>query len=196
MGASAIVLASASPRRSDLLRKAGWAVTCDPSGVDEIEGCYESPGGLALANARLKWHAVAPRHAGIVLAADTVVWANGKFYGKPSNLEEARGMLVELRGRTHEVVTGVVVGISSGRVEEFQVSTLVTFREVDDTFIADYVLSIDPLDKAAGYAAQDDDGRLIASVQGSMTNVIGLPMERLSEVLSEAFGAGPQRLQR
>lgn len=196
VGGGLIVLASASPRRLELLREAGWVVECDPSGADEVEDGYDSAAGLALANARLKWRAVAPRHGGIVLAADTVVRARGKFYGKPADLDEACQMLYELRGRTHEVVTGVVVGIFGGRVEEFDVSTAVTFREVDDAFISDYLRRIDPLDKAGGYAAQGDDGRLILAVTGSLTNVIGLPMERLAEVLEEGFGATPQRLQR
>ncbi len=150
MNPSRIVLASASPRRSDLLVSAGWEVFCDPSGVPEIEGGSLSPAALALENARLKWAAVAPRHGGIVLAADTVVWARGKFYGKPSDLDDARRMLRELGGRAHEVVTGVVVGIFGGRIEEFAERTEVVFREIDEEFIEEYVRSIDPLDKAAG----------------------------------------------
>lgn len=144
----------------------------------------------------MKWAAVAPRHGGIVLAADTVVWARGKFYGKPSDLDDARRMLRELGGRAHEVVTGVVVGIFGGRIEEFAERTEVVFREIDDEFIEEYVGSIDPLDKAAGYAAQGDGGRLIERYDGTLTNVIGLPMERLGEVVGEAFGLVPQRLQR
>lgn len=180
----------------DLLVGAGWDVVCVPSGADEIEGGNCPPAELALENARLKWLPVAASHSGIVLAADTVVWGNGKFYGKPADLDEARCMLRELGGRTHEVVTGVVVGIAGGRVEEFFESTQVSFRQIDDEFIEGYVRSINPLDKAAGYAAQGDDGQLIARCEGSLTNVIGLPMERLGEVLLGAFGVVPQRLQR
>lgn len=200
MGSSAarIVLASASPRRRDLLAGAGWDVVCVPSGAEEIAGGSWSAEGMALENARLKWRAVASHHDAIVLAADTVVWAGGKFYGKPVDHDDARRMLRELGGRTHEVVTGVVVGVAGGRVEEFFESTRVTFREIDEGFIEEYVRLVDPLDKAGGYAAQGDDGRLIAGYEGSLTNVIGLPMERLGEVLEGEFGVVPvpQRLQR
>lgn len=131
-----------------------------------------------------------------MLAADTVVWARGRFYGKPCDLDDARRMLRELGGRAHKVVTGVVVGIFGGRIEEFAETTEVVFRGIDEAFIEEYVRSIDPLDKAAGYAAQGDGGRLIERHDGSLTNVIGLPMERLGEVLGEAFRRVPQRLQR
>lgn len=193
---SRIVLASASPRRLELLREGGWEVVCDVSGAEEIEGEAYIPAVLALENARLKWRAVAPRHGGVVVAADTVVTHNRRYYGKPASLADARRMLGELRGGTHEVVTGVVVGIASGRIEEFYESTRVTFRNVDDAFISSYVSMGDPLDKAAGYAAQGDAGQLIERIDGSRSNVIGLPMERLGAVLFDAFGMVPQRLQR
>ena len=104
-----IVLASASPRRLHLLREAGYDVEVDISGAEEIEDHSLTPDNLALENARLKWCAIAARRPDdYVLAADTVVWLGGRFYGKPANLAEARQMLASLVGRTHEVVTGVV----------------------------------------------------------------------------------------
>jgi septum formation protein len=189
-----IVLASVSPRRLDLLRATGFEVVCDPSGVAEIESGFSSPHELALVNAGLKWQAVAIRHKEILVSADTVVWGNNKFYGKPRDLIEAKLMLNELGGRTHEVVTGVVVGIPGGRVESFAESSRVTFRAIDEVFIDSYLKSINPLDKAAGYAAQGDGGRLISALEGSLTNVIGLPMERLGEVLASKFGVLPSAL--
>ena len=191
-----IVLASASPRRLELLTDAGWIVECDPSGAVEIESGMDTPADLAMANARLKWEAVAHRHTGVVLSADTVVWMGGKSYGKPADRQEARQMLRELSGATHEVVTGVKVGIFGAWVVEFHVSSLVTFRAVDEAFISDYVERINPLDKAAGYAAQGDDGRLISRIEGPLSNVIGLPIEKVQEVLSADFGMTAQRLQR
>ena len=185
-----LVLASASPRRLQLLKQAGFHVEVDISGAEEIEDHALTPDNLALENARLKWRAIATRRPeDFILAADTVVWLGGRFYGKPSDLAEARQMLASLVGRTHEVVTGVVVGRLSGCVE-FAEHSMVTFHDLNSVSIARYLESINPLDKAGGYAAQDDDGRLIAKIEGSRSNVIGLPMERLAEVL-----LGAQRLQ-
>ena len=106
-----VVLASGSPRRLHLLKEAGFQVEVDISGAEEIEDHSMSPDKLALENARLKWQVIAARRpADLILAADTVVWLAGRFYGKPSDLAEAHQMLASLVGRTHEVVTGVVVG--------------------------------------------------------------------------------------
>lgn len=180
-----LVLASESPRRLQLLREAGWEVEVDVSGADEIEDHSLQPDFLALENARLKWRAIAARRpADFIVAADTVVWRDGKFYGKPADLEDARRMLAFLVGRSHEVVTGVVAGRLADPVE-FAERSLVTFHDLTPASIEGYLSSINPLDKAGGYAAQDDEGRLIARIEGSLSNVIGLPMERLAEVLQE-----------
>ena len=185
-----VVLASASPRRLYLLKQAGFHVEVDVSGAEEIEDHSLTPGNLALENARLKWRAIASRRPDdFILAADTVVWLEGRFYGKPADLQEARQMLASLAGRTHEVVTGVVVGRLADYAE-FEEHSMVTFHDLDLESIDRYLESINPLDKAGGYAAQGDSGRLIAKIEGSSSNVIGLPMERLAEVLRDA-----QRLQ-
>ncbi len=185
-----IVLASASPRRLDLLRDAGWQVSVDVSGVQEIEDDSIRPEVLALENARLKWSAIAGRRPrDLIVAADTVVWFAGRFYGKPKTLIEAQAMLATLVGQTHEVVTGVVVGSFSEPVE-FAEHSRVSFHELNADSIESYLLSINPLDKAGGYAAQDNDGRLIAKIEGSLSNVIGLPIERLTELIG-----GDQRVQ-
>lgn len=185
-----LVLASASPRRLELLKNAGWPVEVDVSGAEEIEDHSMGPDTLALENARLKWRAIASRRPlDFIVAADTVVWHGGRFYGKPADLQEARQMLASLAGRTHEVVTGVVVGRFADYAE-FSEHSMVTFHDLDLESIDRYLESINPLDKAGGYAAQGDSGCLIAKVEGSLSNVIGLPMERLAEVLRDA-----QRLQ-
>ena len=185
-----VVLASASLRRLHLLKEAGYDVEVDISGAEEIEDHSLTPGNLALENARLKWRAIAARRPDdVILAADTVGWLGGRFFGKPADIAEARQMLALLVGRTHEVVTGVVFGRLSG-CEEFAEHSMVTFHDLNAESIERYLESINPLDKAGGYAAQDDDGRLIAKIEGSVSNVIGLPMERLGEVLR-----GAQRLQ-
>ena len=180
-----LVLASASPRRLQLLRHAGWEVEVDVSGSEEIEDHSLKPDFRALENARLKWRAIATRRpTDFIVAADTVVWRDGKFYGKPADLEDARRMLALLVGRSHEVVTGVVAGRLAGPVE-FAERSRVTFHDLSPASIEGYLASINPLDKAGGYAAQENGGRLIAKIQGSLSNVIGLPMERLAEVLQE-----------
>jgi septum formation protein len=185
-----LVLASASPRRLELLKNAGWPVEVDVSGAQEIEDHSMSPDTLALENARLKWRAIALRRPqDFIVAADTVVWLGGRFYGKPADLQEARQMLVSLAGQTHEVVTGVVVGRLADYTE-FAEHSMVTFYDLNLESIDRYLESINPLDKAGGYAAQGDNGRLIANIEGSLSNVIGLPMERLAKVLR-----GAQRLQ-
>ncbi|MFA7344813.1 MAG: Maf family protein [Terrimicrobiaceae bacterium] len=182
-----IVLASASPRRKQLLEGAGYEVTCIVSGAEEIEDHSFSPTDLALTNATRKAERVAkhtPRE--IVIAADTVVWKEGRFFGKPSDTEDAFRMLKELAGHTHEVVTGVVVCFPGGETKAFAESSLVTFHSLDDEGIRLYLDAIHPLDKAGAYAAQDDNGRIIKKIAGSVTNVIGLPLERLEGVLRRA----------
>lgn len=179
---SPLVLASASPRRLDLLQAAGWEVIAAPSGADEIECDLRSPAELSLANARLKWAAVSPSYAKhTVIAADTVVWMEGRFFAKPVNRAHAEQMLKTLVGRTHQVVTGVVAGTSGVQPAEFFDVSFVAFHPLDDGQIRSYLDTINPLDKAGAYSAQDDDGKLIAGIEGSRTNVIGLPMEKLAE---------------
>lgn len=179
-----VVLASASPWRKNLLEEAGYDVECVVSGADEIEDHSIPPAHLALENASRKAAVVAPGYLNdIVIAADTVVWRSGKFFGKPSSLAEAFLMLSELSGETHEVVTGVVIHFPGRGIRKFSESSLVTFHELDDVALREYLGSIEPLDKAGAYAAQDDNGRMIKTIEGSVTNVIGLPLERLREVL-------------
>jgi septum formation protein len=179
-----IVLASASPRRLHLLRAAGWEVEPAASGVAEREDEELAPDALALENARRKWEAVASvRPHALVLAADTVVWLDGRFFGKPTDHAHAERMLAALVGRTHLVVTGVVAGCVADQSVAFAETSHVSFHPLGIAAIRRYLASIDPLDKAGAYAAQDHDGQLIAHIEGSVTNVIGLPMERLAEVL-------------
>ncbi len=180
-----LVLASASPRRRDLLSQAGYDVLIAASDVEEMDSCNEGPEALALINAKRKWTAVAPQYPSeIVVAADTVVWLDGHFYGKPLDFSEATQMLTDLSGRTHQVVTGVALGRAGEGLQQFAEVSMVTFHALDQYEIVAYLKTIHPLDKAGAYAAQDDNGRIIAQIEGSLSNVIGLPMEKLGAFLA------------
>lgn len=168
--------------------EAGYEVVCIASGIEETEDVTLLPHVLALENAQCKAQAVAGAFPNdFVIAADTVVALDGVCFGKPAHYDEAARMLHELSGRTHLVVTGVVIMAPKKPPYLFVESSSVAFRNLDETMIRNYLRSINPLDKAGGYSAQDDGGRIIKSIIGSRTNVIGLPMERLTEVLRQEF---------
>lgn len=170
------------------MESAGYLVECIASGADELEDHSLAPVVLALENARRKADAVAARFPGrTVLAADTVVHDGRRFFGKPADLSEATEFLRHLSGRTHEVVTGVVVVSGSGERVEFAESTRVSFHVLDEATISDYLAVIEPLDKAGGYAAQGEGRRIIREVDGDFSNVIGLPVDRVRVELAR-FG--------
>jgi septum formation protein len=179
-----VVLASESPRRRELLRGICGEFEVVPSGIDEVLGqgsMADAVAGLALRKAR----AVAARvGAGIVLAADTVVVIDGEALGKPSGPEEARRMLVRLRGREHEVMTGVaVVDGESGRSDSTTAVSRVLMAAYSEATVEAYVASGSPLDKAGAYAIQDLQGALVDGIVGSYTNVVGLPVEATRRLL-------------
>jgi septum formation protein len=182
-GESKLVLASQSPRRSALLREAGFQdfEICVPD-VEEAHDERLSPEGLTLANARLKALTVAvQRPAAVVVAADTLVYVDGVPLGKPAHMEEARRMLERLSGRTHQVCTGVVIAWEAGAQEEaFAVVTEVVFKRLDAGVITAYHEVCDPLDKAGGYGIQDGTDLILERITGSFSNVMGLPMEELT----------------
>lgn len=184
-----LVLASASPRRRELLQASGLAVDVLPSGADELHDPSHGPSGLVQANARLKAFDVAARHpGGIVLGADTIVWLDGLPLGKPRNEGHAREMLRAMCGRTHEVLTGVhLVRLSTKQQVEFCETTRVRFRQFDEAVIADYLRLVDVSDKAGAYALQEHGELLVEAVEGSRSNVIGLPVERTLSALRKHF---------
>ena len=183
-----VVLASGSPRRFDLLRDAGFEVVVRPADVEELTGGLPAR-DLVLANAELKALSVAAAISGdLVLGADTIVLLDGEILGKPRDRDHAVEMLGLLGGRVHEVLTGVCM-LRGGTVSRcsFVESTRVAFRKLDAVTIASYLADVDPLDKAGSYAAQEDRGRLIERIEGSMENVIGLPVTRVIEVMESHF---------
>ena len=163
-----------------------------PADVEELTGGLP-PRALVLANAELKALRVASSITGdLVLAADTIVVLDGEILGKPRDLSHAAEMLGRLGGRIHEVLTGVCMlrGGSAARCS-FVESTRVAFRKLDQSVISAYLSDIDPLDKAGSYAAQEDRGRLIERIEGSMENVVGLPVARVIEAMESHFGETP-----
>jgi septum formation protein len=184
-----LLLASASPRRHDLLRKAGVDFQIEAARTKELTGGGWTARELCLLNAERKAVEVASKFPNrVVLGADTLVSLEGQILGKPVDLGEARAMLERLCDRVHEVLTGVcLVHKSKGKLCRFVESTRVKFRSRGIVDLEDYLRSVDPLDKAGGYAAQEDNGRLIECIEGSMSNVMGLPVERVLAALEKHF---------
>lgn len=185
-----LILASRSPRRSSLLAEAGISILCEPSDVEELVEAEGAPASLALSNAEMKAMGIAlGKPESIVLGADTIVVLEGEIFGKPRDLAHATEMIGRMAGRVHEVITGVCI-VEWGRraMVKFTETTRVRFRELDENQIKAYLASINPLDKAGAYAAQDDGGRIIECVEGSFSNVVGLPIERTLETLTTHFG--------
>ena len=181
-----LVLASASPRRSLLLSTAGFVPDVRPANVIETLVDGEPAAESVLRLAELKAKSVERAPSEVVLGADTMVVLDGIALGKPSDAADAVGMLTALSARTHSVLTGWVV--TGERGERFGVSeSRVTFKELSDSAIADYVADAEPFDKAGAYALQGENGRLIANVTGSRANVMGLPLRDIVEAL-EALG--------
>ncbi len=180
-----LILASESPRRAELLRQAGIIFTVVSGRAPEERSEHLSPHELARLNAFRKSRAVAKKHLdALVLGADTLVCLGHQIFGKPASLQEAHEMLAKLQGRTHEVVTGVcLLQLHAHRRKIFTVSTAVTFRQLHSEQIRRYLSKTSPLDKAGGYAIQEEGDEIVKSIHGSFTNVVGLPMERVMEEL-------------
>ena len=185
-----LVLASASPRRRELLLAAGLEFSTAAAQGPELDDPSLGLAGLVTVNARAKALEVAARHPqSIVLAADTLVWLEGRALGKPSNADDARRMLRRLSGRTHEVATGVhLLQLEPRRQVEFHEITRVRFRVLDDHTIEEYLSAVDVLDKAGAYALQERGELLVEAVEGSRSNVVGLPVERTLATLERSFG--------
>jgi septum formation protein len=179
-----IVLASTSPRRKDLLARAGVVFETFASPAEEIHDATMQPDVLCELNAGLKADAVARlRPDATVIGADTLVFIDDLPLGKPQDLDDARAMLRRLSGRTHQVCTGVCVVHPGGRRSLFHDLTEVIFRDLDEVAINEYFLLVNPLDKAGAYGIQEHGERIIAGIRGSFENVMGLPVEKLIEAL-------------
>lgn len=183
MGQTALVLASGSPRRRAFLEQLGLTFTVTPAELDERVHQGELPAAYVERLAREKAQAVAARHLGArVLAADTTVVLEEEILGKPADGAEALAMLRRLSGRTHRVLTGVALAGETLRARV--VETRVVFREASEAELSWYVASGEPLDKAGAYGLQGIGGFLVRRIEGSHSNVIGLPLAETLELLA------------
>lgn len=182
----AIVLASASPRRRELLTQAGVAFTCEPAHADESALPGEPPEQTAARLAELKAAAIAARRpAELVLGADTIVVCEGQALGKPADLTEARSMLRLLSGKPHVVLTGVALLRQQPRYRDVWVaSTRVVFKTLTPATIEEYLRRVHVLDKAGAYAVQEHGDLIVDHLEGSLSNVIGLPVEEVAARLA------------
>ncbi len=181
-----LVLASASPRRQELLRDAGIAFVVQPAHIPEDPLPGEAAKDCAERLAREKALAVArQRPHDVVLGADTVVVVDGQLLGKPSDAADAARMLRMLSGREHQVITGVCL-VVGGKPSVASEATLVTVSEIKDKEIADYVASGEPMDKAGAYAIQGIASRWIPRIEGDYGNVVGLPVALVWSMLRQA----------
>jgi septum formation protein len=185
---STLILASASPRRRELLTQAGYRFEVEPSSVVESRRPGEDAIRFATRLAREKAEEVFARHQPstapiMVLGADTVVVCDGEVMGKPADAADATRMLLLLSGRTHQVVTGVAVVWGSGSAEVAAEMTHVTMRTLSPQEIADYVAGGEPMDKAGAYAIQGNAGRWIPRIHGCYFNVVGLPLALVTSLL-------------
>jgi septum formation protein len=181
-----LILASASPRRAELLAAAGFEFEVVPADVDETLQRGESPQSYALRVARAKAQHVVTSHRpyGAVLAADTVVVVGDRVMGKPADSLEAASMLRSLSGTVHDVLTAVVVQTHERRVEQV-VTTRVRFHALTEGEIAWYVETGEPNGKAGAYAIQGRAARFIEWIEGSWSNVVGLPISAVYRLLTE-----------
>jgi septum formation protein len=180
-----LILASGSPRRKALLRAASLRFDIVESGVDEARREGESAGDYALRTAREKVLSVSMRIPdALVLAADTVVECNGVIFVKPCDSNDARRMLAALSGRIHTVITAYALASDGAIIELEPVTSLVTFRPLDDAEIYDYVATGEPMDKAGAYGIQGKGADFIAEVKGSRDNVMGLPVHQVLAALT------------
>ncbi len=185
-----LILASASPRRAELLRELDVAFQVIPGQAPEVHHEQMTAGELVQINAYRKARSIATQLPDdLVLGADTLVYLGTTLFGKPADLAEARAMLAQLQGRTHQVVTGVCLFHLRGhRCRIFAESTAVTFRPLSRAQIDACLKQMNPLDKAGAYAIQEQGERLVENISGSFTNVVGLPLERLREELAAWAG--------
>ncbi len=183
-----IVLASQSPRRKELLERMGLEFVTQASEIDEsaFDGLEAKELVETLSREKAQWIAKRLDRETLVIGADTVVVRDGVALGKPKDVEDAVAMLLSLSGRDHQVCTGVTV-CQGDRVLTWVEETQVTFRSLTETEVRQYVSTGEPMDKAGAYGIQGLGGLLVEGIQGDYSNVVGLPVCRLGQMLKD-FG--------
>ncbi len=187
--AKKLILASASPRRREILTMAGYVFDVISPDADEVTGGLD-PRELTVENSKLKAGAALKTGEGVFICADTVVAVGNEILGKPHTEERAREMLRLLSGKSHSVITGYTVTDGETSVSGY-VETKVTMRHLFDDEIEKYVLSGEPLDKAGAYGVQGSAGVFVSKIEGDYYTVVGLPLCRISEILREKFNIFP-----
>jgi septum formation protein len=184
---SHLILASASPRRRELLQRIGLRFEICPADVEEDNDTLGEPVGMVTANAALKAASLSASYPNaLVLGSDTTVALGNEVLNKPTDMGEARAMLRRLSGRSHTVYTAVALYWKAGGLQEvFTESSVVHFRAFDGAVIDRYFQQVNPLDKAGAYGIQQAREMIIESVDGSVENVMGLPIQALERKLAE-----------
>jgi septum formation protein len=178
-----LILASGSPRRAELLRQAGLDFEIVVPQIDERPLPGEAPDEFVCRTAREKAESI-PANGTVILAADTAVVDGTRILGKPSDVTDAVAMLRSLSGHTHEVMTGVCIRFPD-RTACFHIETRVTFRSLSESEIDTYVASGEPMDKAGAYAIQGGAAKMVRRIEGSYSNVVGLPLCEVIEALDK-----------
>lgn len=188
-----ILLASASPRRREILGNLGYHITQIPANIDETPRVQENPAAYALRMAQQKNRAAAVRPGASktpLISADTTVALNGRILGKPADETEARAMLAALSGNTHQVLTAVCVSYL-GEERSMVQSSDVRFKELDEQEIDRYIATGEPMDKAGAYGIQGIGGAFVAHLSGSFTGVMGLPVYETMQLMAECGACVP-----
>lgn len=182
-----IILASASPRRQELLRQVGCDFTVKISDVVEDNQQDIVPQQLAVFHAQAKAVDISLQASvdDVIIGADTIVVLDGKVYGKPININDARNTLAHLSGKEHQVITGIAV-VKAGAIWTDFVVTTVRISNLTTEQIENYLATGEPMDKAGAYGIQGIGALLVEEIQGCYTNVVGLPLRKLSDVLRKA----------
>jgi septum formation protein len=180
-----VILASASPRRAELLKQVVAKFDVLPGHAEELQPEHLSPAESCMLNAYRKARVVAKKVPdALVIGADTEVVLGRRVFGKPRDRADAASMLADLEGREHQVITGVcLIHLRQHRQRTFLDTTRVRFKAMKPEDIAAYLECIDPLDKAGAYAIQEYGDQIVESTEGSFSNVVGLPVERLEKEL-------------
>ena len=183
-----LILASASPRRRELLAELGFPFEIIPAEVTEYEAADADPREMVRHNAALKADWVAARHPdATVIGADTTVFVDRTVLNKPRDPAEARAMLRLLSGRSHTVFTGIAVRrMRDGLKLDRGVASEVQFKQLDEATIELYLSRVHTLDKAGGYAIQEETGLIVEKFSGSLTNIVGLPLDEMKQILTQA----------